>query len=82
MSDEISVKQVSGTGDYQVCFKSSATVILTNVELFAIFSGNEPMEYLFKRGDEKVSFTAHYSSGTGRGEKPLDDVIDAIFRLK
>ena len=84
MTSEVKIeqKQVAGIGTYQICFKSGASSILENAELYATFLGDEPQVWHFRRDGKDISFTAHYSSATGRGEKPLDEVIDAILRLK
>jgi hypothetical protein len=75
-------KQVADVGTYQICFKSGATVVLENAELYATFFGNEPQVWHFRRDGKPISFTAHFANTTGYGEKPLDEVIDAIVRLK
>lgn len=84
MSNEVEIqkKQVEDVGTYQICFKSGATVVLENAELSASFFGNDPMVWYFQRAGKKISFTAHFANSSGRGEKPLDEVIDAIVRLK
>ena len=79
---EIHQKQVEDVGTYQICFKSGATVVLENAELWASYFGNEPKVWYFQRAGKKISFTAHFTNATGGGEKPLDEVIDAIVRLK
>lgn len=69
-------------GTYQICFKSGATAILEGVELLASFLPGDPPAWFFQRDGQRVSFTAHFISPNAGGQKPLDDVIDAILRLK
>lgn len=78
MTIEITKKRVSGVGSYQVVFKSGATVILDEAELWATFWGDEPRVWYFQRGDARISFTSHIPGG----ERDFDEVIDAILRLK
>lgn len=74
---------VGSSGTYQVIFKSGATVILENVELFQYSSSaEEPNNWVFERNGKRISYTPHFKTLTSSGEKPLDDVIDAILHLK
>ena len=82
MSTEPSSEKLVGTGTYQIIFKSGATAIIENVELMEAISGSEPSKWYFQRGGALVSFTTHFASPNSRGQKPLDDVIDAILLLK
>lgn len=74
---------VGSIGTYQVIFKSGATVILENVELVQYGSSTgEPNSWVFERNGRKISYTSHFKASASNGEKPLDDVIDAILHLK
>ncbi|PXX07015.1 hypothetical protein C8R27_1571 [Nitrosomonas ureae] len=75
---KVESKLISG-GTYQICFKSGATVILEDAELWASFGGTKPWKWYFVRSGEEISYTSHISEGI---QRPLDEVIDAIFRLK
>ncbi|WP_353627722.1 hypothetical protein ABNQ24_07120 [Ralstonia pseudosolanacearum] len=86
MSDVPEIKVVGPVGSYQICLKSGASVVLDGVELCTYApnpNGNPvPPKFFFQRSGERVSFTAHYVARDEGGEKPLDDVTDAIFRIK
>ncbi len=89
MSEESpTIKSIGPVGTYQVCLKSGATVVLDGVELCAFVpmpsppSPTKPWSYFFQRSGVRVSFTPHFVTANEFGEKPLDDFIDAIFRLK
>ena len=74
---------VGSVGTYQVIFKSGATIILEDVELFQYSSSvDEPNSWVFERNGRRISYTPHFKTPTSNGEKPLDDVIDAILHLK
>ncbi|NWA43781.1 hypothetical protein HX871_06795 [Pseudomonas reactans] len=78
MTVEITEKKVSEIGSYQVIFKSGATAILDQAELWASFWGDEARVWYFQRDGARISFTSHVAGG----EAKFDDVIDAILRLK
>lgn len=82
MTEIESQKLLGEVGTYQICFKSGATAILEGVELLASFLPGDLPHWFFQRNGQRVSFTPHFATPTSGGEKPLDDVIDAIFRLK
>ncbi|MDO3621707.1 hypothetical protein Q3O98_11415 [Ralstonia pseudosolanacearum] len=87
MSDVPEIKVVGPVGSYQICLKSGASVVLDGVELCAEApnptDGNPvPQRFFFQRSGQRVSFTAHFATRDAGGEKPLDDVMDAIFRIK
>lgn len=87
MSDVPEIEVEGPVGTYQICLKSGASVILDGVELCTHApnpTGNpmQPKYFFFQRLGERVSFTTHYVAPNEAGEKPLDDVIDAIFRIK
>lgn len=74
---------VGNIGTYQIVFKSGVSVILENVELFQYsLSTDEPNSWGFERNGKRISYTPHFKISTASGEKPLDDVIDAILHLK
>ncbi|MEJ5278546.1 hypothetical protein EJ576_09500 [Pseudomonas sp. C 49-2] len=87
-SENPKIEVVGPKGTYQICLKSGATVVLDGVELctYAPIPNPpvpvEPQYFFFQKEGVRVSFTAHFVGKNTHGEKPLDDVIDAIFRLK
>ncbi len=87
-SEDPKIEVVGPTGTYQICLKSGATVVLDGVELCTYApipnppNPVQPQYFFFQRAGKPVSFTAHFVSPKEYGEKPLDDSIDAIFRLK
>ena len=74
---------VGSIGTYQIIFKSGTTVTLENVELFQYSSSTgEHDSWVFERNGRRISYTPHFTASTSNGEKPLDDVIDAILHIK